>query len=41
MNRSRGVSPVRVSTFGPVRHCGEERRGRWLAEVEALGRRQR
>ncbi|MEW6728499.1 MAG: NAD(P)H-dependent oxidoreductase [Pseudomonadota bacterium] len=36
-----GVSPVRVSTFGPVRHSTEERRARWLAEVEALGRRQR
>ena len=34
-----GISPVRVSAFGPVRHATDRQRAKWIAKVEALGRR--
>ena len=35
-----GISPVSISSFGPVKTSSPEKRRRWLSRVEALGSRQ-
>ncbi|MGE5356447.1 MAG: NAD(P)H-dependent oxidoreductase [Deltaproteobacteria bacterium] len=35
-----GISPVRISSFNQMRTAGEQKRQKWLAEVEELGARQ-
>jgi putative NADPH-quinone reductase len=33
-----GVHPIRTSIYGSIEGAGDERRRRWLNEIEALGR---
>lgn len=32
-----GVKPVKVTSFGPIRHSKPEQRTKWIAQVEKLG----
>jgi len=32
-----GITPVKITTFGPVRPSSEAARGRWISQVEKLG----
>ena len=36
-----GISPVSITSIGPLRLSSEAFRQKWLGKVEALGRRQR
>jgi NAD(P)H dehydrogenase (quinone) len=33
-----GVRPIRATIYGSIEGAGDERRHRWLREIEALGR---
>ena len=33
-----GIKPVRITSFGPIRHASEVRRSRWLKQVERAAR---
>ena len=36
-----GISPVKFTSFSPMRHSSEEQRRKWLEKVEKLGREQK